>query len=153
MVREMMGGTYYSSTTSSSGGGCGGDGGDMMNIGKPAWLERLMAETFFGDCGVHRNRRKNEKNIFCLHCCLSICPHCFPSHRSHPLLQVLYQFQILVEVHGSLWSCMGWDVLFCVYKRKTIPSIDSIQFSLGFGFIYITFFLYISIMLDKIIGF
>lgn len=97
MVREMMGGTYYSSTTSSSGGGCGGDGGDMMNIEKPAWLERLMAETFFGDCGVHRNRRKNEKNIFCLHCCLSICPHCFPSHRSHPLLQVLYQFQILIR--------------------------------------------------------
>ncbi|TKY59684.1 hypothetical protein E2542_SST16777 [Spatholobus suberectus] len=61
-------------------------GGDM-NV-KPAWLERLMAETFFGGCGVHQNQRKNEKNIFCLHCCLSICPHCLPSHRSHPLLQV-----------------------------------------------------------------
>ncbi|KAF2282232.1 hypothetical protein GH714_005434 [Hevea brasiliensis] len=47
-----------------------------------------MAETFFGDCGVHENRRKNEKNIFCLLCCLSICPHCLPTHRSHPLLQV-----------------------------------------------------------------
>ncbi|KAL5578243.1 hypothetical protein UlMin_019942 [Ulmus minor] len=55
---------------------------------KPAWLEGLMAETFFGGCGVHQNRRKNEKNVFCLHCCLSICPHCLPSHRSHPLLQV-----------------------------------------------------------------
>jgi hypothetical protein len=60
----------------------------MMNM-KPAWLERLMGETFFGDCGVHKNQRKNEKNIFCLHCCLSICPHCLPSHTSHPLLQVL----------------------------------------------------------------
>ncbi|KAL2343620.1 hypothetical protein Fmac_004905 [Flemingia macrophylla] len=67
----------------SSGGGVGGD----MNV-KPAWLERLMAETFFGGCGVHQNHRKNEKNVFCLHCCLSICPHCLPSHRSHSLLQV-----------------------------------------------------------------
>lgn len=64
--------------------GCGG--GDMNE--KPAWLERLMAETFFGACGVHEDRRKNEKNVFCLHCCLSICPHCLSSHRSHPLLQV-----------------------------------------------------------------
>ncbi|KAI9126760.1 hypothetical protein K1719_002356 [Acacia pycnantha] len=54
----------------------------------PAWLERLMAETFFGGCGVHQSRRKNEKNVFCLHCCLSLCPHCLPSHPSHPLLQV-----------------------------------------------------------------
>ncbi|GLT49487.1 hypothetical protein SLA2020_230390 [Shorea laevis] len=55
---------------------------------KPAWLEGLIAETFFGSCGVHDNSRKNEKNVFCLHCCLSICPHCLPAHRSHPLLQV-----------------------------------------------------------------
>ncbi|WJX28098.1 hypothetical protein P8452_16855 [Trifolium repens] len=93
MVRDM----YSSISSSSSRGGYGGDGGDMnmnMNIDmgmmnmKPAWLERLMGETFFGDCGVHKNQRKNEKNIFCLHCCLSICPHCLPSHTSHPLLQV-----------------------------------------------------------------
>ncbi|KAG5228915.1 hypothetical protein OIU76_018322 [Salix suchowensis] len=58
------------------------------NSMKPAWLEGLMAETFFGGCGVHENRRKNEKNVYCLLCCLSICPHCLPSHRSHPLLQV-----------------------------------------------------------------
>jgi hypothetical protein len=72
----------------------------MMNM-KPAWLERLMGETFFGDCGVHKNQRKNEKNIFCLHCCLSICPHCLPSHTSHPLLQVLlyiiYIYHILIH--------------------------------------------------------
>lgn len=59
-----------------------------IDVVKPAWLERLMGETFFGGCGVHQNRRKNEKNVLCLHCCLSICPHCLPSHRSHPLLQV-----------------------------------------------------------------
>ncbi|KAK6254218.1 hypothetical protein QUC31_015938 [Theobroma cacao] len=60
----------------------------MEMVVKPAWLEGLMAETFFGVCGVHESRRKNEKNVFCLLCCLSICPHCLPSHRSHPLLQV-----------------------------------------------------------------
>lgn len=63
-----------------------GGSGDMVM--KPAWLDGLMGETFFGACGVHENRRKNEKNIFCLECCQSICPHCLPSHRSHPLLQV-----------------------------------------------------------------
>ncbi|CAA7061319.1 unnamed protein product [Microthlaspi erraticum] len=60
----------------------------MMVATKPAWLEGLMAETFFASCGVHESRRKSEKNVFCLLCCLSVCPHCLPSHRSHPLLQV-----------------------------------------------------------------
>ncbi|GAB2213499.1 hypothetical protein Droror1_Dr00017803 [Drosera rotundifolia] len=55
----------------------------------PGWLRGLMGETtFFAGCGDHEDRRKNEKNIFCLCCCLSICQHCLPHHRSHPLLQV-----------------------------------------------------------------
>ncbi|KDP42987.1 hypothetical protein JCGZ_00536 [Jatropha curcas] len=83
MVRENM---YYTNTATANGGDGRGDGGD--NSTKPAWLDRLMAETFFGACVSHENRRKNEKNIFCLLCCLSICPHCLSSHRSHPLLQV-----------------------------------------------------------------
>ncbi|KAJ4702656.1 PLATZ transcription factor family protein [Melia azedarach] len=65
-----------------------GDHDDAFMNMKPAWLQGLMGETFFGACGLHENRRKNEKNVFCLLCCLSICPHCLPSHRSHPLLQV-----------------------------------------------------------------
>ncbi|KAI6704816.1 hypothetical protein NL676_007778 [Syzygium grande] len=56
--------------------------------GGGGWLEGLMGEKFFGVCGFHEDRRKSEKNIFCLRCCLSICPHCLPSHPSHPLLQV-----------------------------------------------------------------
>ncbi|CAE5958953.1 unnamed protein product [Arabidopsis arenosa] len=60
----------------------------MMIATKPAWLEGLMAETFFSSCGIHETRRKSEKNVFCLLCCLSVCPHCLPAHRSHPLLQV-----------------------------------------------------------------
>lgn len=60
----------------------------MVVVMKPAWLRGLIEETFFSGCGVHESRRKNEKNIFCLNCCRSICPHCLPSHCSHPLLQV-----------------------------------------------------------------
>ena len=37
---------------------------------------------------VHENHRKNKKNIFCLHCCLIICPHSLPRNCSHPLLEV-----------------------------------------------------------------
>ncbi|KAF6137589.1 hypothetical protein GIB67_031868 [Kingdonia uniflora] len=55
---------------------------------KPAWLEGLIAETFFSACGTHESRRKNDKNIFCLDCCRSICTHCVSSHCSHTLLQV-----------------------------------------------------------------
>ncbi|MED6192310.1 hypothetical protein PIB30_009122 [Stylosanthes scabra] len=55
----------------------------------PAWLSKLMRERFFGECGVHQNLRKNDKNVLCLHCCLSLCPHCLPLHpHHHPLLQV-----------------------------------------------------------------
>ncbi|KAH0911128.1 hypothetical protein HID58_034449 [Brassica napus] len=61
----------------------------MVAATKPAWLEGLMSETFFSSCGIHGSRRKSEKNVFCLLCCLSVCPHCLPSHRSHPLLQQL----------------------------------------------------------------
>lgn len=74
----------------------------MEMVVKPAWLEGLMAETFFGVCGVHESRRKNEKNVFCLLCCLSICPHCLPSHRSHPLLQVLTTQYLLHIYHQYL---------------------------------------------------
>ncbi|XP_068657375.1 protein RGF1 INDUCIBLE TRANSCRIPTION FACTOR 1-like [Aristolochia californica] len=60
----------------------------VMPEGRPAWLRGLMTETFFVPCGTHDSARKNEKNIFCLCCCRSICSNCLPSHRSHPLLQV-----------------------------------------------------------------
>ncbi|KAJ8466111.1 hypothetical protein OPV22_028663 [Ensete ventricosum] len=56
--------------------------------GMPGWLGGLVEESFFVGCEAHESRRKNEKNIFCLGCCTSICTHCAPAHRSHPLLQV-----------------------------------------------------------------
>jgi len=108
MVRERdMMGTYSSSR------GCGG--GDMNE--KPAWLERLMAETFFGGCGVHEDRRKNEKNVFCLHCCLSICPHCLSSHRSHPLLQVLYYY-ILLYYYMPILIIISFNYPFAFNPKK-----------------------------------
>ncbi|KAG0485422.1 hypothetical protein HPP92_009501 [Vanilla planifolia] len=54
----------------------------------PGWLCGLVEESFFVGCGTHQSLKKNEKNILCLDCCTSICPHCAPSHPSHPLLQV-----------------------------------------------------------------
>ncbi|XP_039146564.1 uncharacterized protein LOC120283862 [Dioscorea cayenensis subsp. rotundata] len=56
--------------------------------GLPGWLGGLVEEPFFVACEAHETRKKNEKNIFCLYCCTSICPHCVSSHPSHPLLQV-----------------------------------------------------------------
>jgi len=119
MVRERRynyNNSNHNNTSSRSRNGVGGGDDDddemMMMMSsksmKPAWLEGLMAETFFGGCGVHESRRKNEKNVFCLLCCLSICPHCLPSHRSHPLLQVHRSFlhswlsEFLVHMHAPL---------------------------------------------------
>ncbi|XP_062234163.1 protein RGF1 INDUCIBLE TRANSCRIPTION FACTOR 1-like [Phragmites australis] len=55
---------------------------------RPGWVGALVEESFFVGCAAHENRKKNEKNIFCLGCCASICPHCAPAHRHHPLIQV-----------------------------------------------------------------
>lgn len=60
----------------------------MMN-NRPGWVGGLVEESFFVGCEAHESRKKNEKNIFCLACRTSICPHCAPAHRHHPpLLQV-----------------------------------------------------------------
>ncbi|XP_022137485.1 uncharacterized protein LOC111008916 [Momordica charantia] len=109
---------------------CGGGGGAMA--GKPAWLQALMAETFFGTCLLHENRRKSEKNVFCLNCCLSICPHCLPSHRSHPLLQVrryvyhdvirLGDLEKLIDCsHIQPYTINGAKVIFLNYRPQSRP--------------------------------
>ncbi|XP_077234380.1 protein RGF1 INDUCIBLE TRANSCRIPTION FACTOR 1-like isoform X2 [Tasmannia lanceolata] len=54
----------------------------------PHWLEGLLGEKFFNSCLIHETAKKNEKNIFCLDCCTSICPHCLSPHCSHRLLQI-----------------------------------------------------------------
>ncbi|GAB2211964.1 hypothetical protein Droror1_Dr00025304 [Drosera rotundifolia] len=54
----------------------------------PQWLNALLAESFYGPCLVHDSAKKNERNIFCLDCCSSICTLCLPPHRRHRLLQI-----------------------------------------------------------------
>ncbi|CAL9089414.1 unnamed protein product, partial [Musa acuminata var. zebrina] len=77
-------------------------------IRKPAWLEALDAQKFFVGCCLHENAKKNEKNICCLDCCTSICPHCVSSHRRHRLLQVrryVYHDVVRLEDLEKLIDC------------------------------------------------
>ncbi|XP_020976621.1 uncharacterized protein LOC107637675 isoform X4 [Arachis ipaensis] len=116
----MMGRYRWSSWGEGEGGG-GGEG----KVG-PAWLEGLMRETFFGGCGAHQNQRKNEKNVFCLHCCLSICPHCLPFHRLHPLLQVrryVYHDVVRLDDLEKLIDCSNIQVNYMVYEGESLSTI------------------------------
>ncbi|CAA0823818.1 PLATZ transcription factor family protein [Striga hermonthica] len=90
------------------------DENEMKKVVAPpqpaAWLRGLMSENFFASCGAHQNfRSKNEKNIYCLICCLSFCHHCLPSHHpSHPLIQVrryLYQDVIRLDDLEKFIDC------------------------------------------------
>ncbi|KAK8550164.1 hypothetical protein V6N12_038891 [Hibiscus sabdariffa] len=77
-------------------------------IQKPAWLEGIFAQKFFVGCSYHESAKKNEKNVFCLDCCISICPHCVPSHAFHRLLQVrryVYHDVVRLEDVQKLIDC------------------------------------------------
>ncbi|KAF6147652.1 hypothetical protein GIB67_031643, partial [Kingdonia uniflora] len=77
-------------------------------IQKPAWLVALYNEKFFVGCSTHENAKKNEKNICCIDCCTSICPHCIPSHRYHRLLQIrryVYNDVVRLEDLDKLIDC------------------------------------------------
>ncbi|XP_027065682.1 protein RGF1 INDUCIBLE TRANSCRIPTION FACTOR 1-like [Coffea arabica] len=79
-----------------------------MGIHKPAWLEALYVQKFFVPCSIHESAKKNEKNICCLDCCTSICPHCVMSHRFHRLLQVrryVYHDVVRLEDLEKLIDC------------------------------------------------
>ncbi|KAL4180090.1 hypothetical protein AMTRI_Chr13g90400 [Amborella trichopoda] len=79
-----------------------------MGIQKPAWLEALNSQKFFVGCSAHESAKKNEKNIFCLDCCTSICPHCLPAHRAHRLVQVrryVYHDVVRLEDLEKLIDC------------------------------------------------
>ncbi|KAL0756585.1 hypothetical protein Bca101_094253 [Brassica carinata] len=74
----------------------------------PAWLEVLLKEKFFNACLDHEEEKKNEKNILCIDCCLSICPHCLPSHTSHRLFRIrryMYNDVLRVEDGSKLMDC------------------------------------------------
>ncbi|KAL6513572.1 hypothetical protein OROGR_021058 [Orobanche gracilis] len=74
----------------------------------PEWLSGLMNEKFFNACVSHEDARKNEKNIFCLDCCVGICPHCVTHHHCHRLLQIrryVYHDVVRLEDAVKLVDC------------------------------------------------
>ncbi|WOG96570.1 hypothetical protein DCAR_0415906 [Daucus carota subsp. sativus] len=79
-----------------------------MGIEMAAWLQSLCTDKFFRACSIHVMAKKNEKNICCLDCCTSICPHCVHSHRFHRLLQVrryVYHDVVRLEDLEKLFDC------------------------------------------------
>ncbi|CAK9159016.1 unnamed protein product [Ilex paraguariensis] len=79
-----------------------------MGIQKPTWLEALYREKFFMPCSIHETAKKNEKNVCCLDCCTSICPHCVPYHRFHRLVQIrryVYHDVVRLEDLEKLIDC------------------------------------------------
>ncbi|KAL6565866.1 hypothetical protein OROHE_004921 [Orobanche hederae] len=75
----------------------------------PEWVSGLMSEKFFNACVNHEDARRNEKNIFCLDCCVGICPHCVTHHhRCHRLLQIrryVYHDVVRLEDAVKLMDC------------------------------------------------
>ncbi|XVE65038.1 hypothetical protein DITRI_Ditri07aG0149900 [Diplodiscus trichospermus] len=74
----------------------------------PHWVGILLGEKYFVPCLVHESAKKNEKNIFCLNCCITICPHCLPGHRPHHRLQIrryVYQDVIRLSDAQKLINC------------------------------------------------
>ena len=63
----------------------------------PRWLEVLLTEKFYNACIIHEEAKKNEKNVYCLDCCISLCPHCLSPHHSHRLLQVFLTKLLLLS--------------------------------------------------------
>ncbi|RWW25765.1 hypothetical protein BHE74_00013271 [Ensete ventricosum] len=104
----------------------GGNAMAAAATGLPGWLSRLVEESFFVGCGAHESRKKNEKNIFCLDCCTSICPHCAPAHSSHPLLQVrryVYNDVVRLDDLEKLIDCSYVQVEHVLLQGEDLSSI------------------------------
>ncbi|GMY23202.1 protein RGF1 INDUCIBLE TRANSCRIPTION FACTOR 1 [Fagus crenata] len=74
----------------------------------PRWLEVLLTEKFYNACIIHEEAKKNEKNVYCLDCCISLCPHCLSPHSSHRLLQIrryVYHDVIRLDDAAKLIDC------------------------------------------------
>lgn len=74
----------------------------------PRWLQALLTEKFYNACITHEEAKKNEKNVYCLDCCISLCPHCLPPHRSHRLLQIrryVYHDVVRLDDAAKLIDC------------------------------------------------
>uniref|UniRef100_A0A7N0UVI4 B box-type domain-containing protein n=1 Tax=Kalanchoe fedtschenkoi TaxID=63787 RepID=A0A7N0UVI4_KALFE len=71
----------------------------------PEWLDLLLRENFFDPCSFHQFAKKN---VFCVDCCDSLCPHCLLSHSSHRLLQIrryVYNDVLLLDDAEKLLDC------------------------------------------------
>ncbi|XP_076913832.1 protein RGF1 INDUCIBLE TRANSCRIPTION FACTOR 1-like [Bidens hawaiensis] len=89
----------------------------------PAWLETLLSEKFYEPCGIHHDVKKNEKNIFCLDCCVALCPHCLTPHGSHSLLQIRrYVYHDVIRV-GDAEKLMD-----CSYVQSYITNSAKVVF-------------------------
>ncbi|KAL4361147.1 hypothetical protein GQ457_04G010220 [Hibiscus cannabinus] len=65
---------------------------------KTDWLSTLLESEFFGPCFDHQDLRKNDKNVFCIDCCLEFCRHC-KAHSQHRSLQICkYVYQDVVRL-------------------------------------------------------
>ncbi|MBA0657037.1 hypothetical protein Goklo_009348, partial [Gossypium klotzschianum] len=87
----------------------------------PHWLGVLLGQKFFDPCILHESAKKNEKNIFCLNCCITICPHCLPLHRHHRRLQIrryVYQDVIRLSDAQKLINCSLVQVKHLLYKSR-----------------------------------
>ncbi|XP_061363824.1 protein RGF1 INDUCIBLE TRANSCRIPTION FACTOR 1 [Gastrolobium bilobum] len=74
----------------------------------PRWLQVLLTEKFYNACVIHEGAKKNEKNVYCLDCSISLCPHCLSPHRSHRLLQIrryVYHDVIRLDDAQKLVDC------------------------------------------------
>ncbi|KAI5345191.1 hypothetical protein L3X38_013068 [Prunus dulcis] len=74
----------------------------------PHWLDVLLSEKFYNACIIHEEAKKNEKNIYCLDCCMSLCPHCLNPHRPHRLLQIrryVYHDVVRLDDAAKLIDC------------------------------------------------
>lgn len=109
-------------------------------------MQAVCTEKFFRGCSIHEMAKKNEKNICCLDCCTSICPHCVHSHRSHRLLQVrryVYNDVVRLEDLEKLFDCSNIQVPYFLFNCHDLHIIQYIAVHMycmyaHFGFMHVT---------------
>ncbi|KAM7275346.1 hypothetical protein ACFE04_017212 [Oxalis oulophora] len=74
----------------------------------PRWLDTFLRQQFFRTCLIHQEEQKKQMNLFCLDCCISICPDCLPRHPSHRVIQIrryVYHDVIRLDDANQLIDC------------------------------------------------
>ncbi|XP_077234513.1 PLATZ transcription factor family protein [Tasmannia lanceolata] len=108
----------------------------QKKLEEPEWLKMLLKIRFFGPCDEHMDIRKNEMNVFCIDCNLSICHHCLSSHSRHNLLQIRrYVYNDVIRLHDlqkhldcsrvQPYTINGAKVVFLNPRPQTKPSTKS----------------------------